>query len=58
MMIASPSYVQMADMEKKQMHLVEEHGMWKQYSTDGFTGQVGLAKAEQQRRQLYQPRFC
>lgn len=56
MMIAPPSYVQMADMERKQVHLVEEHGMWQQYAADGFTGQVGLAKVQRQ-RQLYQPRF-
>nr|XP_010911081.1 putative clathrin assembly protein At2g25430 [Elaeis guineensis] len=39
-----PSYVQMADMEKKQQWLVQEQQMWQQYSRDGMQGQASLAK--------------
>ncbi|KAF7830301.1 putative clathrin assembly protein [Senna tora] len=39
-----PSYVQMADMEKKQQFLVQEQQMWQQYASDGMRGQTSLAK--------------
>ncbi|KAL6965994.1 hypothetical protein U1Q18_046789 [Sarracenia purpurea var. burkii] len=42
--IPPPSYVQMADMEKKQQLLVQEQGVWQQYARDGMQGQVSLAK--------------
>ncbi|XP_065849462.1 probable clathrin assembly protein At4g32285 [Euphorbia lathyris] len=42
--IAPPSYVQIADMERKQHLLVQEQQLWQQYGRDGMQGQVGLAK--------------
>ncbi|KAL4318528.1 hypothetical protein GQ457_18G002910 [Hibiscus cannabinus] len=42
--IPPPSYVQMADMEKKQHLLVQEQQVWQQYSKDGMQGQSSLAK--------------
>ncbi|EPS73754.1 hypothetical protein M569_01000 [Genlisea aurea] len=42
--IPPPSYVQMADMEKKQQLLVQEQVVWNQYARDGMQGQVSLAK--------------
>ncbi|KAL8501809.1 hypothetical protein ACS0TY_021066 [Phlomoides rotata] len=42
--IPPPSYVQMADMEKKQHLLVQEQVVWQQYSRDGMQGQTSLAK--------------
>lgn len=42
--IAPPSYVQMADMEKKQHLLVQEQQVWDQYAADGMRGQTSLAK--------------
>ncbi|KAJ4950558.1 hypothetical protein NE237_027390 [Protea cynaroides] len=39
-----PSFVQMADMEKKQQLVVQEQLLWQQYARDGMRGQVGLAK--------------
>ena len=42
--IPPPSYVQMADMEKKQTLLVHEQQVWQQYSKDGMQGQTSLAK--------------
>ncbi|PKA63189.1 Putative clathrin assembly protein [Apostasia shenzhenica] len=42
--IPPPSFVQMADIEKKQHLLVQEQQMWQQYSKDGMQGQVSLAK--------------
>jgi hypothetical protein len=42
--IAPPSYVQMADMEKKQQFLVQEQQVWQQYSNDGMRGQASLTK--------------
>ncbi|KAL4556047.1 hypothetical protein LXL04_038685 [Taraxacum kok-saghyz] len=44
--VAPPSYVQMADMEKKQKLLVEEQMMWQQYQRDGFPEQIGLGKVQ------------
>ncbi|KAL0330546.1 UNVERIFIED_CONTAM: putative clathrin assembly protein [Sesamum radiatum] len=42
--IPPPSYVQMADMEKKQQLLVQEQIVWHQYARDGMQGQASLAK--------------
>ncbi|EEF46954.1 clathrin assembly protein, putative [Ricinus communis] len=42
--IPPPSYVQMADMEKKQQLLVQEQVVWQQYAKDGMQGQTSLAK--------------
>ncbi|KAK7410261.1 hypothetical protein VNO78_00901 [Psophocarpus tetragonolobus] len=42
--IPPPSYVQMADMEKKQHLLVQEQQVWHQYAKDGMQGQSSLAK--------------
>ncbi|KAJ4707881.1 hypothetical protein OWV82_017924 [Melia azedarach] len=42
--VPPPSYVQIADMEKKQQLLVQEQQVWQQYSRDGMQGQASLAK--------------
>lgn len=42
--VPPPSYVQMADMEKKQTLLVQEQQVWHQYSREGMQGQASLAK--------------
>lgn len=42
--VPPPSYVQMADMEKKQTLLVHEQQIWQQYGKDGMQGQASLAK--------------
>ncbi|KAK7352702.1 hypothetical protein VNO80_18130 [Phaseolus coccineus] len=42
--IPPPSYVQMADMEKKQHLLVQEQQVWHQYARDGMQGQSSLTK--------------
>ncbi|KAL2525702.1 putative clathrin assembly protein [Abeliophyllum distichum] len=42
--IPPPSYVQMADMEKKQSLLVQEQVVWQQYAQQGMQGQTSLAK--------------
>ncbi|CAK9184764.1 unnamed protein product [Ilex paraguariensis] len=42
--VPPPSYVQMADMEKKQQMLVQEQVVWQQYARDGMQGQTSLAK--------------
>uniref|UniRef100_A0A5B6YXL8 ENTH domain-containing protein n=1 Tax=Davidia involucrata TaxID=16924 RepID=A0A5B6YXL8_DAVIN len=42
--IPPPSYVQMADMEKKQHLLVQEQVVWQQYARDGMQGQTSLTK--------------
>lgn len=42
--IPPPSYVQMADMEKKQHLLVQEQQVWHQYAKDGMQGQASLTK--------------
>lgn len=44
MAIPPPSYVQMADMEKKQQLLTQEQQLWNQYAREGMQGQVSLAK--------------
>ncbi|KAF2310629.1 hypothetical protein GH714_015697 [Hevea brasiliensis] len=41
--VPPPSYVQIADMERKQHLLVQEQQIWQQYGRDGMQGQVGLA---------------
>lgn len=42
--VPPPSYVQIADMERKQQLLVQEQQVWQQYGRDGMQGQVGLAR--------------
>ncbi|KAI5403736.1 hypothetical protein KIW84_051051 [Lathyrus oleraceus] len=42
--IPPPSYVQMAEMEKKQQLLVNEQQLWHQYARDGMQGQTSLTK--------------
>lgn len=42
--VPPPSYVQIAEMEKKQQLLMQEELLWKQYGRDGMQGQVGLGK--------------
>ncbi|KAI4339743.1 hypothetical protein MLD38_024652 [Melastoma candidum] len=42
--IPPPSYVQMADIEKKQHLLVQEQHLWQQYAQEGMQGQASLAK--------------
>ncbi|WJX41758.1 hypothetical protein P8452_29069 [Trifolium repens] len=42
--IPPPSYVQMAEMEKKQQLLVHEQQLWHQYARDGMQGQSSLTK--------------
>ncbi|KAK4761900.1 hypothetical protein SAY87_029784 [Trapa incisa] len=42
--IPPPSYVQMADMEKKQHLLTQEQQLWHQYAADGMRGQASLSK--------------
>ncbi|CAK7353714.1 unnamed protein product [Dovyalis caffra] len=44
MSVPPPSYVQMADMEKKQTLLVQEQVTWQQYAKEGMQGQASLAK--------------
>lgn len=44
--IPPPSYVQMADMEKKQQLLTHEQLVWQQYAQNGMQGQATLAKLE------------
>ncbi|GAB2284922.1 hypothetical protein Dimus_019375 [Dionaea muscipula] len=39
-----PSYVQMAEMEKKQQLLVQEQVVWQHYARDGMQGAASLAK--------------
>ncbi|CAN6979225.1 unnamed protein product [Brassica rapa subsp. trilocularis] len=42
--IPPPSYVQMAEMEKKQYLLSQEQQLWQQYQREGMRGQTSLAK--------------
>ena len=44
--IPAPSYVQMADMEKKQQLLTHEQLIWQQYARNGMQGQATLARLE------------
>ncbi|CAK8563438.1 unnamed protein product [Lathyrus sativus] len=40
--VPPPSYVQIAEMERRQHLLVQEQHLWQQYGRDGMQGQVGL----------------
>lgn len=40
--VPPPSYVRIAEMERKQNLLVQEQHLWQQYGRDGMQGQVGL----------------
>ncbi|KAF9681240.1 hypothetical protein SADUNF_Sadunf06G0204900 [Salix dunnii] len=42
--VPPPSYVQMADMEKKQNLLVQEQVTWQQYAREGMQGQASLVR--------------
>uniref|UniRef100_A0A2P2JFV5 ENTH domain-containing protein n=1 Tax=Rhizophora mucronata TaxID=61149 RepID=A0A2P2JFV5_RHIMU len=42
--IPPPSYVQMAEMEKKQQFLAQEQMVWQQYAKEGMQGQASLSK--------------
>ncbi|XP_022755152.1 probable clathrin assembly protein At4g32285 [Durio zibethinus] len=42
--VLPPSYVQIADMERKQHLLVQELQLWHQYARDGMQGQASLSK--------------
>ncbi|CAN4103409.1 unnamed protein product [Withania somnifera] len=42
--VPPPSYVQMADLEKKQQLLQQEQIVWHQYARDGMQGQTSLSK--------------
>ncbi|XP_042461012.1 probable clathrin assembly protein At4g32285 [Zingiber officinale] len=42
--VPPPSYVQMAEIEKKQQLLVHEQVLWQQYAKDGMQGQASLSK--------------
>ncbi|KAL3532309.1 hypothetical protein ACH5RR_005830 [Cinchona calisaya] len=42
--VPPPSYVQIADMEKKQQLLMQEQHLWQQYANNGMQGQMGLTK--------------
>ncbi|XP_031500348.1 probable clathrin assembly protein At4g32285 [Nymphaea colorata] len=53
--VPPPSYVQMADIEKKQQLLVQEQMIWQQYARDGMQGQVGLARVATTNPSLYMP---
>ncbi|KAG6417398.1 hypothetical protein SASPL_119555 [Salvia splendens] len=53
--IAPPAYVQMLEMEQKQMLLVQEQLLWQQYTRDGMHGQMGLANLQQQSPYQYIP---
>lgn len=44
LVVLPPSYVQIADMEKKQHLVVQEQQLWQQYGRDGMQGQAALAK--------------
>ncbi|XP_031500279.1 putative clathrin assembly protein At1g03050 [Nymphaea colorata] len=45
-MVAPPPYVQMSDMEKKQVFMVQEQQMWNQYAKDGMQGQLALTQLQ------------
>ncbi|CAI9758943.1 unnamed protein product [Fraxinus pennsylvanica] len=42
--VPPPSYVQIADIERKQQLLTQEQQIWQQYASNGMQGQLGLAK--------------
>lgn len=45
LVIAPPSYVQMADMENKQHLLLQEQLLWQHYGRDGMHGQVNITNS-------------
>ncbi|KAL1557807.1 putative clathrin assembly protein [Salvia divinorum] len=53
--VAPPAYVQMSEIEQKQMLLVQEQLLWQQYARDGMHGQMGLANLQQQNPYQYIP---
>lgn len=55
LVVPPPSYVQMAEVEKKQQLLVQEQQLWQQYSRDGMQGQVSLAKLSLGQNYMGQP---
>lgn len=42
--VPPPSYIQIADMEKKQHLLMQEQHIWEQYASNGMQGQLSLTK--------------
>ncbi|KAL3331923.1 hypothetical protein AABB24_032509 [Solanum stoloniferum] len=42
--VLPPSYVQMADQERKQHLLMQEQQLWQQYASNGMQGQMGLSR--------------
>ncbi|XP_016432985.1 putative clathrin assembly protein At4g32285 [Nicotiana tabacum] len=42
--VPPPSYVQMAELERKQQLLMQEQQLWQQYASNGMQGQMGLSK--------------
>ncbi|KAM3300926.1 putative clathrin assembly protein [Capsicum chacoense] len=42
--VPPPSYVQMAEQERKQHLLMQEQQMWQQYASNGMQGQLGLSR--------------
>ncbi|CAN4113025.1 unnamed protein product [Withania somnifera] len=42
--VPPPSYVQMAEQERKQHLLMQEQQMWQQYASNGMQGQMGLSR--------------
>jgi hypothetical protein len=56
--VPPPSYVQIAEMERKQHLLLQEQQLWQQYGRDGMQGQVGLTRVGQQPMMTYgMPQF-
>lgn len=41
--VPPPSYVQIADVEKKQVLMTQEQRLWQQYASNGMQGQMALA---------------
>lgn len=44
--VPPPSYVQMSEMERKQMFMLEEQRAWEQYARDGMQGKLGFVKLQ------------
>ncbi|XP_060172059.1 putative clathrin assembly protein At2g25430 [Lycium barbarum] len=42
--VPPPSYVQMAEQERKQHLLMQEQQLWQQYASNGMQGQMGLSR--------------
>lgn len=42
--VPPPSYVQMAEQERKQHLLMQEQQLWQQYASNGMQGQLGLSR--------------